>query len=411
MLWLEIKKQLHTSLNVILLCICILLSLVMAYLPVTYERINTVIDGNVVTLSGFDALKYKEQMEEDIAGEISSKTAKKALRNYQECLKQYNVNSSYDLPEGVYGERIAPYYRVLHIIQEVYADPQTGIAPDLMELTENEMNNFESRRIERFESLMRQEKKKENVIDKAIKMYSKVDSPLVYSPYYDTNALDYESLVMFLVMICCIIIAAPVFSVDYQSRSDDILRCTKHGRMKLVLSKYVATVLISEVLYFICVSIYCFISVLFYGSDFIHSSVQTVLSVFTLESWTIGELLLYNALAGAVCLFSSVTLILCISSRIGSTSKSITIAMIVGIFPMLLDFLISSSITDWLCAIIPTGGMCLAKSFYYAIFNLSFLSCGDFAITTKSAIVLFAVIGFPIYWVLMAKGYLRHEIK
>ena len=87
----------------------------MAYLPVTYERINTVIDGNVVTLRGFDALKYKEQMEEDIAGEISSETAKKALRNYQECLKQYKVDFSYDLPEGVITEYCILFRKYMRI--------------------------------------------------------------------------------------------------------------------------------------------------------------------------------------------------------------------------------------------------------------------------------------------------------
>ncbi len=36
-----------------------------------------------------------------------------------------------------------------------------------------------------------------------------------------------------LALLFCVVIAVLVFSADYQSGADDILRCTRHGRSRL----------------------------------------------------------------------------------------------------------------------------------------------------------------------------------
>lgn len=59
--YLEIKRVLHSRRILILLLLALVLSALMAFLPITYEGINYLDDnGKVVELSGLDAIKYKK---------------------------------------------------------------------------------------------------------------------------------------------------------------------------------------------------------------------------------------------------------------------------------------------------------------------------------------------------------------
>ena len=221
----------------------------------------------------------------------------------------------------------------------------------------------------------------------------------------NSNALDYESFLFFIVMICCILIAAPVFSIDYQTGADDIMRCTKNGRIKLAASKCGATLLISTALFTICAVIYCLLTQLFYGAEGMQTDLQMMLSVFTLQNWTVGELLLRTAGAGVLSCVAVVSLTLLLSSRIRSVGIAVGAAILLGILPMVLDILVGGQLMDWVCSIIPSGGICLTKSFYFAVFDMSFLTAKNFAIPSTLGIVLFAVIEIPLFLLLSIKSY------
>lgn len=80
---------------------------------------------------------------------------------------------------------------------------------------------------------------------KAVKMYRNVENPLEVYPGMNSTVLDYQNIMGFLVLLFCVVIAAPVFSADYQSGADDILRCTRYGRVTLGIAKLFAALLIS----------------------------------------------------------------------------------------------------------------------------------------------------------------------
>lgn len=52
---------------------------------------------------------------------------------------------------------------------------------------------------------------------------------------------------IFLLAILCAVIVAPVFSTEYQTGADDIIRCTKNGRMRLATVKIASAVHPSEI--------------------------------------------------------------------------------------------------------------------------------------------------------------------
>ena len=404
MLSLELKKMLKTPVTLILIIAALVFSFLLAWLPVSFEQTKILTDDGLVTLEGSERISYEKNVS-PVFGEVTAETAKQALTAYQDCLRKYGVENENDLPEGAYNTEIGPWFKVLHTIREIYADPKTGIPPDLMYMSPDSLENFYDKKAERFETLMEQEDWPEAVREKARLMYEQSEEPMEYYPYYNSNGLDYESFLFFLVMICCILIAAPVFAIDYQTGADDIMRCTKNGRLKIVLSKCGATLLINTMLFSVCAAIYCILTTVFYGTDSMRTDMQMMLSVFTLHNWTVGEMLLKAALAGLLSCTAAVSLTLLLSSRIKSSGIAIGAAMLCGILPLVLDILIGGRIMDWVCSIIPSGGLCLTKSFYYAVFDMAFLTGKNFAIPTTQGLVLFAALEIPLFLLLTLYSY------
>lgn len=404
MFLLELKKMLKTPVTLILICTSLLLSVLLAWLPVSFERTKILTDNGLSVFEGSERIAYEKSVAV-IRGEITAETAKEALAAYQDCLAKYGVQSENDLPEGVYNTEIGPWFKVLHVIREIYADPKTGVPPDLAYMSEGVLDDFYLKRAERFETLMEQEDWPKAVREKARTMYAQTNAPMEYYPYYNSNALDYESILFFLVMICCVLIAAPVFAIDYQTGADDIMRCTKNGRLKLVLSKCGATMLICVFMFTASAVIYCTLTKALYGSESMQTDIQMMLSVFTLQNWTVGELLVRAAVAGLLSCTAAVTLTLLISSRFKASGIAIGAAILCGFLPTILDTLMASRFMDWVCSIIPSGGLCLTKSFYYAVFDMAFLSTENFAMPTTQGLILFAALEIPVFLLLTMWSY------
>ena len=71
---LELKRILKSRRTMILLVIALLLSAIMAYLPISFEGINRPNeDGTVTELDGLAAIEYKRGLYEASSGEVSHK--------------------------------------------------------------------------------------------------------------------------------------------------------------------------------------------------------------------------------------------------------------------------------------------------------------------------------------------------
>ena len=77
---LELKRILKSRRTLILLAIALLLSVAMAYLPISFEGINRPNeDGTVTELDGLAAIKYKQDLYKTSAGEVTPDRIKSAL--------------------------------------------------------------------------------------------------------------------------------------------------------------------------------------------------------------------------------------------------------------------------------------------------------------------------------------------
>ena len=140
---LELKRVLKTRLTLILLTFSLVLSLVMAYIPTTFSYITyRDANGDAVKLLGLDAVQYLKTLQSDTAGEVTPQKVRQAVEDYQTCLTKYGVDNTCDLPDGVYEAEILPYALLLHGVREAFADPDSGIAPSLMDIDPEKIEDY-----------------------------------------------------------------------------------------------------------------------------------------------------------------------------------------------------------------------------------------------------------------------------
>ncbi len=132
---LELKRILKSRRTLILLAIALLLSVAMAYLPISFEGINRPNeDGTVTELDGLAAIKYKQDLYKTSAGEVTPDRIKSALETYQSCVREYGPVEEEGFPLAVFIEKIVPFRHLLMGLSEAFADPVTGIGADLMDI-------------------------------------------------------------------------------------------------------------------------------------------------------------------------------------------------------------------------------------------------------------------------------------
>lgn len=130
---LEVKRILKSRRTLILLAVALFLAVIMAYLPISFESINRPGEnGTVIELNGLDAIQFKREYRQQIYGEVTPEKVADALRTYQKYVQEYGTVD--DIPLDVYTENITAIRPLLDRLPEAFADPDTGIGADLMEI-------------------------------------------------------------------------------------------------------------------------------------------------------------------------------------------------------------------------------------------------------------------------------------
>lgn len=410
-LGLEIRRVLKTKITLVLLAAAIGLTFVMAYLPVTYVYTSYVdAEGNIIEVKGKDAIAYEKQVQKDIAGEIDGIEVQKAVQQCQECLASYGISDTYELPKGVYGTEILSYAPLLHGVREAFANPDTGIAPSTMNIPVEEVADFYSVCEKRLESLMKMEQEEyPKAQQKAMAMYEQVEKPYVFYPGYNKDAMDYQVLLSFLVMVICVVIAAPIFSSDYQTEADAILRCTKHGRMKLAATKIVSAFLISGVIYTICIGTYIIVSNSLFGWECTETSVQMLYSIISLVNMKLGELQILAAVAGLISVLATVALTLFLSARFKNVVVSLAMSLMVCILPIVIYIALPTQIATWINAFTPSSGTGLMTSILYTLVDFVYLNVGNVSVWLPYVMIGVGIVEIPIFVLGAVRNYIVYS--
>ena len=410
---LELKRVLKSRLTWILLALALVLSVLLAWLPTTYcYSAYTDEAGNEINLTGLQSIAYEKERQADAAGIVTPERVREAVEIYQACLTSYGVAESYDLPEGVYEREILPIAPLLHGVKEAFADPDTGMAPTIMEIDPAQLDGYYSVCEGRIASLMAMEQPDSPAAQrKAVEMYQRVEKPFEVYPGMSSTILDYQNIMGFLVLLFCVVIAAPVFSADYQSGADDILRCTRHGRARLGAAKLLAALFISAAAFVLCAIVHIFVVNSLFGWECTKTSIQMLYSIVTLTGMNIGELQRLFAAAGLLSVLATVSFTLFLSSRCKTTVASLASGLVFCIAPAVLSMAAPGELSAWLCSILPASGTSIQASILYAITDFRFLSLGGLAVWTPYAMIGACIIEIPLFGFLAVRSYCGHTVN
>ena len=412
-LQLELKRILHSKRTWILLALSLLFSALLAYLPTTYCYSNGTDEaGNEISLTGLASIAYEKEQQADASGIVTPERVREAVESYQACLISYGVTESYDLPEGVYEREILPIAPLLHGVKEAFAHPNTGMAPTIMEIDPEKINEYYSACEARIISLMAMEQPDSQAAQhKAVEMYRQIEKPFEVYPGMSSTIMDYQNIMGFLVLLFCVVIAAPVFSADYQSGADDILRCTKHGRRSLGVAKLLATLLIAGLTFILCTAVFILLADSLFGWECIKTSIQMMYSIVTLADMDIGQLQVLFAVAGLLSVLASVSFTLFLSSKCKSTVSSLAASLVFCIAPVVICMTVPGVLSTWLCSILPASGTSIQASILYAMTDFQFLNVGSLAVWTPYAMIGACVIEIPLFSFLTVRSYCKHTVN
>ncbi len=402
---LELKRILKTRLTWILLLASFAMTLLMAWLPTTFVEV----DGR----KGLAAVRRLKEIQADTAGEVTPEQLEAALIAYQQCLKEYGAETVYDLPEDVRTRRILPVTGVLHGVNEVYADPDTGIGPGLPNIDPAGLDDYYSDCRARLMSLMRMEQKEHPAAQaEAMRLYEKVETPYHFYPGFNTDALDYQILLGFVLTLFAAVIAAPVFSSDYQTGADDIQRCMRHGRLTLGAAKAGAALLVCGVTFSACMALFILITDSLFGWETAGTSVQMLYSATMLADMTVLKIQWFTAGASLLSLLATVALIVFLSARIRTTVAALAAALFCCVLPVFVYFAAPGSVGLWLRSLIPSSGAAgVQTSMLYTMLDYDFLNVGSLAVWLPEAMVIAAALELPLFAAAAVRSYVRHRLK
>lgn len=408
---LEVKRVLKSRRSIILLLIALVMSAIMAWLPVMYEDINQFDqNGNkVAELNGLDAITYKKSLRSANNGEVTPEKLKKALTIYQSAVQPYGEDSIYsgEFPTEIYIQKVFPVEFLLGKLPEAFSDPKTGQGTSLMEISPDKLDGFYEQTVQHLEDIMQMEQKGHLAAqEQSLQKYTEVKTPFQFYPGYSRDAFDYIELFIFLLVILCTATAAPTFSNEYQTGSDSILRCTKYGRSRLAIVKLLAALTIFTVAFIICISLHLLISNLAFGTECMKTSIQMLFSVISLPAFNLGQLQIALAIGGLLSLLAMISFTLFLSAKFKDSISVILIAIVMCLLPI---FTYSAG-ANWFTFILPSGGIGLQNSLLYQLTGVTYVHIGQASIWVPYVTVAAAIIEIPVFLFLAVRTYCKHEV-
>ena len=408
----EMKRIRQTRSSLLFLAGALILSVFMAYVPVTFERFSYEENGQKITLNGREALAVKKDLQSPNAGEVTPEKLAAGLAVYQRCLTAYGDFYSGEFPLNVHNNEILPWMAMVTRLLEIMADSETGIAPEYAQITEADALNFYDRCRTHVTDLMNLEYRDNPAVKKiAGKMYDKVQGPFYYYPGYNTNMTEYVGMYLFLLMFLCVMVTTPLFCSEYQTGADDILRSTKYGRRTLAFIKILCAIPISIAAFTLCMTVFMVISNSLFGWECRRTSIQILFSAATLLPLDVGGMQNLIMLAGFVALLSCVSFTLFLSSACKNTTIATGLSIMFCLLPSILYTMTGSSFSAYLRILLPSGGLGGTNAFVYALTSyFEFLKIGPATVWTPWLLLTVPAVEIPLFLWLTVRTYCRRNL-
>lgn len=407
---LEMKRVCKTRMTVLLLAIALVLAGVMAYLPVTFIGWTELdASGNEVSYTGIKAIRKRQANQ--VSGIITPDVMQEALEAYQRVYRQYDASSINDIPVEVFYAELARYQPLVNNAKEAFADPHTGMAPGVMGLTVEDMQDFYGQLPKRLGSVIWLEQDGKSGYEQAQaiaqKKFETVQKPFTYSFGVSSDAMDYQTLLGLLLTLLCAVIAAPVFASDAQTGAQDIQLCTKNGGLRLAGAKLAAAFSISGAAYLLCGVVWILVTNTLFGWESTKTSVQWLFSVTSLLPYTVGQMEWVMLLENFLLFLAEVAFVLAVSAWAKNNLTALSAALLSVVAPLIVYMVVPGPFGEWLSTLLPAGGIGLSNSLLYKMIGFDFLYAGSHAFFQADVLLALAPVKLVLLIGLAGWGYLR----
>lgn len=406
---LEVKKIMKSRRTLILFAAALFMSVIMAYLPISFESINRLGEnGKVIELDGLSAIRFKRDYYEKVAGDITPQKLAEALRAYQSCVAEYGTLD--DVPLDVYIENIMAIRPMLKGLTEAFTNPKTGVGADLTDIDPDEVEQyFYEKCVSHLDDVMNLEQKEYPTAGQfAADKYANVEQPFYLYSGMSRDAFDYTTLYILILSIICIAIAAPIFANEYQTGSDSILRCTKYGRMKLAVMRILVACCIFTVIFILGMSLHLLILDLAFGTNCLNTSFQMLFSIINLPNMNLGQLQIVLVFEGLLSVLAIISFTLFLSARCKDSLPVLLISIVVLLLPIFAYSAFGGA--SWISTVLPSSGIGMQNNFLYQLYNFNFLHIGEASFWTPYVIVISAAIEIPVFLFLAIHSYCKHQV-
>ena len=401
--YLEMKRLIRTKSVWILMIAMVVLAAVMAYVPVTFIRAYKTDAGNVQAVTGVQAVKISKETRKDMEGEVTEEKIRQAIRVLNEMYQEYGSSFMEEVPADVYAEKIYPIMPVLNIIEQVLApDGKNLYNMEAFDVKEEDAATIYEKYREEIQGLSQNPE----LVKEMQKISGSVKTPFTYESGMTLETVDYYTISLFLVMFAFIVIASPVYAAEYQTGADDVIRCTKNGRVRIAVTKILVTFTLA-VATFVASSL-TFVAVLYilYGGSGFGTSIQMGY-VFYLPALTIGSMLKLQIAGGVLFTLATVSFVLFLSSKYKNVQTALISAFGIAILPMILNMAGNNNVLNIMRCILPTGGFGLINGLQSELMARNFALVAGHYIWLPYILLVAAAVAVPVFVGLTIVSYCR----
>ena len=401
--YLEMKRLIRTKSVWILMIAMVVLAAVMAYVPVTFIRAYKTDAGNVQAVTGVQAVKISKETRKDMEGEVTEEKIRQAIRVLNEMYQEYGSSFMEEVPADVYAEKIYPIMPVLNIIEQVLApDGKNLYNMEAFDVKEEDAATIYEKYREEIQGLSQNPE----LVKEMQKISGSVKTPFTYESGMTLETVDYYTIYLFLVMFAFIVIASPVYAAEYQTGADDVIRCTKNGRVRIAVTKILVTFTLA-VATFVASSL-TFVAVLYilYGGSGFGTSIQMGYVLY-LPALTIGSMLKLQIAGGVLFTLATVSFVLFLSSKCKNVQTALISAFGIAILPMILNMAGNNNVLNIMRCILPTGGFGLINGLQSELMARNFALVAGHYIWLPYILLVAAAVAVPVFVGLTIVSYCR----
>lgn len=401
--YLEMKRLIRTKSVWILMIAMVVLAAVMAYVPVTFIRAYKTDAGNVQAVTGVQAVKISKETRKDMEGEVTEEKIRQAIRVLNEMYQEYGSSFMEEVPADVYAEKIYPIMPVLNVIEQVLVpDGKNLYNMEAFDVKEEDAATIYEKYREEIQGLSQNPE----LVKEMQKISGSVKTPFTYESGMTLETVDYYTIYLFLVMFAFIVIASPVYAAEYQTGADDVIRCTKNGRVRIAVTKILVTFTLA-VATFVASSL-TFVAVLYilYGGSGFGTSIQMGY-VFYLPALTIGSMLKLQIAGGVLFTLATVSFVLFLSSKCKNVQTALISAFGIAILPMILNMAGNNNVLNIMRCILPTGGFGLINGLQSELMARNFALVARHYIWLPYILLVAAAVAVPVFVGLTIVSYCR----